>query len=243
MWGRERDRREEKERERERLSRQSPPHRFLWCPAGPSSFASLNLLLEVPLLYSPSPRCPQAVPTAWDGICVHSCFLSYSLPWREFLSGWVTLICLTRPGIFLLFPPYFFRRLHSGMLSGVLIPSLLPLSRSDINSFLLSICACCGISSCGNVLLWQCFETNWWHSLCPGRCRQGSKAWEDPSGCRWLQSHWLCCQAAPLVLLQDTNHLLMQIFCALPCPDSELPQKTQSSFRSPYPLEVSLQKA
>lgn len=49
--------------------------------------------------------------------------------------------------------------------------------------------------------------------------------------------------AAPLALLQNTNHLLVQIFCALPYPDSELSQKTQSSFHSSYPLEVSFQNS
>lgn len=58
----------------------------------------------------------------------------------EFLSGWVTQICLTRPGIFLLFPPCFSHWLLSGILSSVLIPSLSPLCRPDIMpSFLPSV--------------------------------------------------------------------------------------------------------
>lgn len=47
-------------------------------------------LMEVPLLSSPShgyPRGVRAVPTAWQGTCVSSCFLYHSLPLWEFLSG------------------------------------------------------------------------------------------------------------------------------------------------------------
>lgn len=86
----------QKESEREIKQKDITTRGFPQHPTGPSSpsllFGSEGpgvILLEEPLLYSPSPGypwCEKAIPTDWAGMCVSSCFLSHSLPPREFLS-------------------------------------------------------------------------------------------------------------------------------------------------------------
>lgn len=79
--------------------------------------------------YSPSPRYPETllvIPATWDGTSVSSCFLSYSFPWWESCLG--KLSRSASPGFCCLHS----HSLHTGILSGVLIPNLQPLCRPEI---------------------------------------------------------------------------------------------------------------
>lgn len=106
------------------------------------------VLLELPLLYSPSPGYLQrvdVVPTTLAGLCI----LSLNLPPCEFFAH-INLIL-------------YFHSLHSEILSSVLIPDLYLLyAWNKCLPSLVSVLPsspCCGDISYGKFLLQQSFET------------------------------------------------------------------------------------